>query len=346
MSGTSLDGIDIVLCSFYKKDQKIKYIIHKAETIDYTEKWKNALKSAHNLKTYDFLKFNNQYGQYIEEVVNTFLYKNRLSKADIRFIASHGHTIFHNPNENITCQIGDGTNIYVKTGIKVIHDFRSLDVALKGQGAPLVPIGDELLFNDYHFCLNLGGFANISYIHKNRRIAYDIVPTNIILNKLASQLGHDFDDEGKIAAKGTIQNNLLTELNTIQFYKQPFPKSLGREWVENTVYPILSKYNLTVPDILQTFTKHICHQITNAINNYDKGNLLITGGGAHNMFLINRLRDLCKHDIVIPTPEIINYKEALIFALLGWLKENNQPNTMATCTGATRNAITGITVNE
>lgn len=345
MSGTSLDGIDIILCEFNEVNGKISHHIQCSETIDYPTNWKEKLQTAHTLNAYEFTKLDYQYGIYIGEIICSFMDKNNLNKETISFIASHGHTIFHNPTEHITCQIGDGTSIYATTGIRVIYDFRRLDITLKGQGAPLVPIGDLLLFNDYQFCLNLGGFSNISYSINNKRIAYDISPANIVLNHYTHKIGLSYDDKGSIASRGAVQMDLLSALNNLQYYKQLPPKSLGREWVEEKVLPLIDQFQYQMPDILRTYSEHIVQQVSNSIRWLETGKLLITGGGAHNTFLIERLKQSTKHTVFIPKKEVIDYKEALIFALLGWLKLNHKENVLATYTGAIRNSISGIVID-
>jgi anhydro-N-acetylmuramic acid kinase len=346
MSGTSLDGLDIALCRFWEEGTHVKFDILEAETVDYTNEWQQKLANAQHLSAYEFCLLNNQYGAFLGEKVNAFLQNRNLKKSDIAFIASHGHTVFHNPVAEITVQIGDGTAIYAKTGIKTVYDFRRLDVALGGQGAPLVPIGDELLFSNYTFCLNLGGFANISYSENGHRIAFDVVPANIVLNPLSQKLGLPYDAGGETASKGTILPELLEKLNSIPFYSAKPPKSLGREWVEQNIDPILAEYSNPIQDILRTIVEHICIQISTTITGFETGSLLITGGGAHNKFLINRLQEITKHRIVVPDTLIVDYKEALIFAFLGWLRVNNRENALSSVTGACRDSVSGIVVGE
>jgi len=345
MSGTSLDGLDIVACTFTKNNSKISFNILEAETFEYNQNWIERLKNAPLLPAYDFMKLHSEYGLLLGNLSNQFLEKHSFKHSDIDFIASHGHTIFHKPNEGITTQIGDGTKIHAKTNIRVIYDFRQLDVALGGQGAPLVPIGDEALFSEYKFCLNLGGFANVSYNSENQRIAFDIVPVNFVLNYLANRLNLTHDPNGLNASKGKVNLQLLEKLNNLSYYTQPIPKSLGREWVETNILPFLSNNKLSVCNLLRTFVEHICIQISGVIKSVSHGEILITGGGAYNTFLINRLQELTEHKIIIPNDNIVNFKEALIFALLGWLKINNIANVLSSYTGACRNSISGIIIN-
>lgn len=346
MSGTSLDGLDIALCSFWEEDNKPKFEIIEAETVNYSNDWYFKLLYMHYFYAYQFSLLNNQYGQFIGKQVNSFIEKHRINKKDIAFIASHGHTVFHTPDKNITVQVGDGSAIYAETGIKTIYDFRQLDIYRGGQGAPLVPIGDHLLFSNYELCLNLGGFANISYASDNGRIAYDIVPVNIVLNGIAQSVGLKYDAEGEKASRGHTNEELLERLNLLEYYTKKPPKSLGREWVEQNINPLIEVNDINVKDMLRTYVEHICIQINNAVSKFPKGKILVTGGGTYNTFLINRLQELCKHELVIPEKNIIEYKEALIFAFLGYLKTTSRVNTLASVTGAICDSISGIVIEE
>ena len=262
MSGTSLDGLDI---AYIKLNSEVSYQfkILKAVTIPYHPDWKKALKNGFHLSGEALTKLDAEYGIYLGKTINKFIAENNIE--NINFIASHGHTIYHNPSESYTLQIGNGPYINTITGLKTICDFRTQDVALGGQGAPLVPIGDLLLFSEYDYCLNLGGFSNISMDENNQRIAFDICPVNIIMNHYVSSLNMEYDDKGKLASKGTIEESLLKELNSLPFYNAIKPKSLGYEFIVETVFPIINKYNLEIKDILRTFIEHIAQQIAKKI---------------------------------------------------------------------------------
>ena len=337
MSGTSLDGLDIAFCEF-SFNNKWSFKINKAETIQYSDLWINKLFNANKLSGIDLLKLHKEYGQFIGTSVNSFL-KDLDQKID--FIASHGHTVFHQPEKQITLQIGDGNEITATTNITTISDFRSLDVALSGQGAPLVPIGDELLFPEYDYCLNIGGFANISFNENNKRLAYDICPANIILNFLAQKLNHEFDKDGKLGQSGNINHKLLKELNNINYYQLPYPKSLGKEWLDNIFTPILAATNIPILDQITTIYEHIAEQISIAFHKNSPTNVLITGGGVYNQYLIERIKQKTKTQIVIPKPQIVEFKEALIFAFLGVLRFNEQINCLSSVTGAQRDSSGG-----
>jgi anhydro-N-acetylmuramic acid kinase len=342
MSGTSLDGLDIAYLKI-NKDTSYQFEILKAITIPYHPDWKKALKDGFHLSGEALTKLDADYGIYLGNTINKFIVENNIENLD--FIASHGHTIYHDPSESYTLQIGNGPYINTITGIKTICDFRTQDVALGGQGAPLVPIGDLLLFSQYDYCLNLGGFSNISMNENNQRIAYDICPVNIVMNHYVSTLNLEYDDKGKLASEGIIEKNLLNELNELPFYNAIKPKSLGYEFIVETIFPIINKYNLEIKDILRTFVEHIAQQIAKKIDSDISKKMLITGGGAYNTFLINRLKTYTKTELIIPEDSIINYKEALVFGLLGYLKEQQKNNCLKSVTGASKDHSSGIIYN-
>lgn len=336
MSGTSLDGVDLAVVQF-SVDNETKFDIIAASTIPYSFDWKEKLQKAAYLSAYDFLKLHKEYGRYIGMSVNHFLKTNLCS---VDFIASHGHTIFHEPQHRFNFQLGDGAFIAATTGITTISDFRTLDIAFGGQGAPLVPIGDELLFGEYDYCLNIGGIANISFRQGERRVAYDICPANMVLNEMAQKAGVDYDDKGNMASKGMVQNELLQQLNQLDYYAKPFPKSLGREWVEQYFWPLVYAKNYSVEDFLATLCEHMAIQIGNSI--FGSGKLLITGGGACNDFLIRRIEAHAQAKIVIPDALIVHYKEALIFSFLGYLRIRHQANSLASVTGSPVDVCSGV----
>ncbi|WP_101907112.1 anhydro-N-acetylmuramic acid kinase [Tenacibaculum dicentrarchi] len=344
MSGTSLDGIDLVFVKFDKKNHK-NFEILASETIPYTHTWKHKLQMAISFSKDALIRLDIEYAVLLSEEINGFIKKNKIYNID--FIASHGHTILHQPDDGITLQIGSGKIISEKTNQKVICDFRTQDVFLGGQGAPLVPIGDELLFSEYDFCVNLGGFANVSYQQKNQdntRIAFDICPVNIVLNHYVQKLGFEYDDKGKIAKSGIINQALLAKLNSLDFYKKSAPKSLGLEWVRKIIFPLIDASEKNIPIILRTFIEHSAFQIGKIIHKNDA--ILITGGGVFNDFLINRISFYAEQKIEIPSKGLINYKEALIFAFLGLLRAGNQVNCLKSVTGAKKDHSSGVIFNK
>ncbi|HET6990922.1 MAG TPA: anhydro-N-acetylmuramic acid kinase [Bacteroidia bacterium] len=341
MSGTSLDGLDICLVRFADGADHWKYEIEFAETVPYPGEWIEKLIHAEKTSPKgqagtELMKLHSEYGKYLGECVASFLKKNKTEKP--LFVASHGHTIFHQPQIGYTFQLGSGVALTSACGIPVVCDFRTLDVALGGQGAPLVPVGDALLFKQYDYCLNLGGFANISFDQGGKRIAYDICAVNYVLNRLAKRLGKNYDENGDLSASGKIIPEILEKLNALPYYKKSAPKSIGREWVEESIFPLLSENHKT-EDLLATFTGHAAEQISKVIS--ANGNLLVTGGGAHNLFFIEQLKKKCTAEIIIPDSKTIDFKEALIFGFLGLLRWNNQINTLASVTGARQDSSGG-----
>lgn len=339
MSGTSLDGIDIAYVKI-NKTANYTFEILNATTIAYTKEWKSALKEGFHLSGEELTKLNADYGVFLGKTIQNFIKENSITTID--FIASHGHTIYHNPAKNYTLQIGNGPYITSIAGIKTICDFRTQDVALGGQGAPLVPVGDELLFSEYDYCLNLGGFSNISFSKNQQRIAFDICPVNIVLNHYVATLNMEYDDKGTMASTGKIDHNLLEELNSLSFYNTAKPKSLGYEFVLESIFPMIDKFNLDIKDILRTFVEHIAIQISKKIDSDSNKKMLVTGGGVFNTFLIERLQSYTKTQLIIPEETIVNYKEALVFALLGLLKDEGKNNCLKSVTGASKDHSSGV----
>ena len=335
MSGTSLDGMDLVYVKF-TENLTYKFEIITGETIPYSTLWKNKLKNAYNSSAVEITALHAEYGTFIGQKISDFIQKNKIEKLD--FIASHGQTIFHNPAQHYTLQIGSGAHIVAICQKTVVCDFRTQDVALGGQGAPLVPIGDELLFSEYDYCLNIGGFANISYQKNNNRLAYDVVPANIVLNHYSEQLGYPYDEGGKLSATGKVNLNLLLQLNNLSFYRNQ--NAMGFEQVEKEIFPLIDAMNLSINDILRTYTEHIAQKIANEVNL--KKSLFITGGGAYNTFLINKIQELSNAKVHIPESQIIEFKEALIFAFLGLLRLENKVNCLQSVTKANKNHSSGV----
>ncbi len=338
MSGTSLDGVDLAHCTFTGDGSDYSFSLGACETIPYPAFWIEKLKTLPSSTALDYAETHTAYGRYIGELTSEFIKKYQL---ETDFVASHGHTIFHNPGKKYTSQIGEGAAIAAECGLAVVCDFRTGDVAAGGQGAPLVPIGDELLFSKYNYCLNLGGFANISMQINGKRVAFDISPANIILNHIAHLEGKAFDENGRLASEGRIDFNLLDTLNSLNYYKTPPPKSLGREWIEKEILPLLGLANLSHKDILSTFCEHIAFQIAACFPSDQHKQMLVTGGGAFNTFLIDRIATHTSVELIIPEPDIINFKEALVFAFLGLLRMQAKPNCLASVTGATKNVLGG-----
>lgn len=332
MSGTSLDGLDLALCRFNKQDRRFVFEILKSETLPYSPEWKNLLSTAHTVSAEAYFQLHAKYGAFLAEQVKVFL--EGAEKPDA--IASHGHTIFHQPALGFSTQLGCGATLSAHTGITTVCDFRSTDVALGGQGAPLVPVGDGLLFAQYEACLNIGGISNISMTASGKRVAYDIGIANMLLNYLAEQKGLVYDKDGANARTGKIVPKVLNRAEGLDYYKQKGARSLGREWFEADVKPIFQ--NATWEDLLATATEHIAMRIAADINAHTIKNVLVTGGGAFNAFLLERIKAHTTTELIIPSAEIIKFKEALIFAFLGHLRLNENTTALASVTGASRDS--------
>ena len=331
MSGTSLDGLDLVKCN-YRKNTNWSFSVSKSKTIKYSKYWENKLAHAHLKSSTELEKINHQYGIFLANKIKEF------SNLDnVNLIASHGHTIFHQPKKKLTLQIGCGQTIANLTNLNTITNFRIRDVLLGGQGAPLVPVGDLKLFRKYKYCLNLGGFANISIKKNNQIFAFDICGVNIVLNYLSKRKNKKFDNNGYMGSQGKLILDVFKKLEKIDFYNLSSPKSLSREWVELNIFPLL-KPKYSTKDLLHTFYEHIACKIGKEL--LDE-NCLITGGGAHNKYLINKIKSHAKSKIVIPNKKTIDFKEAIIFGFLALLRFENKINCLKSVTGASVDSCCG-----
>lgn len=344
MSGTSLDGVDLAYCRFDqhntgKWDFEILSTIGKQYPIQLLEK----LKKATTVSSEELYYLNKEIGIFFGGIVHQFCIENNISKENVDAVASHGQTIFHQPENGFTVQIGCGTNLAVMCGIPVINDFRTKDISLGGQGAPLVPIGDLLLFSEFADAfLNIGGFCNISFPKKTPLAAFDICPGNLPLNYLMEQnFDADFDKNGDQARSGKIDQALLSRLNAIDFYASSGPKSLGTEWLFETFMPLLDE-KIPAENQLATIVEHIASQVAETLKNNAVKSVLVTGGGAKNTFLIERIQSKIDAEIILPSPEIIDFKEAIVFGFLGALYLANQNNVLSSVTGAKRSSRGGI----
>lgn len=339
MSGSSMDGVDLACCELQWDGRKWDYTILAAETYAYNRELLVKLEEACNWKREKIDELDRELGLYYAELLNSF---HRKEKLNPDLIASHGHTILHDPNKGITLQAGEGGIMASLTGITVVNDFRREDVAQGGQGAPLVPLGDRLLFSAYDGCLNLGGFANISCENsEGERIAYDLCPANMALNWVASLEGLAYDHSGQMARKGAVNPELLFRLNQLEFYAISAPKSLGREWFLDQFLPVVRRSKLSTVDLMASLAEHIAQQISRGINQAGIGSLLVTGGGTLNQALIENIKNHTSASLAIPDELLIHYKEALIFALLGVLKTRGEVNCLASVTGGRSNLSAG-----
>ena len=336
MSGTSLDGIDVALLNF-KRASAWEYEIEKAETIPYPTEWHKKLSEAVFYSDPQLVELNRQFTTYLARLISDFKDQHDIQHLDA--VCSHGHTIKHEPQNGFTLQIGNLPELADLIDETVICDFRVQDVELGGQGAPLVPIGDELLFRDYEYCLNLGGFANVSTNSNGQRLAYDICAVNTVMNYLAEKLGKPYDRNGEIAAGGSLDEDLLAKLSAIDFYGHKPPKSLGIEWVNQKIFPLLHEAEISTA--LHTYVIHVADQIARNLDGDSSSKVLVTGGGAFNGFLMERIKAETKNQIVIPSPQLVNYKEALIFGFLGILRLREEINVLGSVTGASKNHCSG-----
>ena len=335
MSGTSLDGIDLVHVNLkYSSGWSFEILHHKC--VDYEQSWVNRLQGGIDLDESDLLQLNKDYTTYLAGVCNDFIKSNSIE--NLIAICSHGHTISHDPDNGHTLQIGNLPELATLTNQRIVCDFRVQDVAMGGQGAPLVPIGDRLLFSDYDYCLNLGGFANVSFENNGNRLAYDLCAVNVVLNHYAMKLGKKYDDNGAFAKAGTPQFSILKQLADLPYYKQPAPKSLGIEWVNEYVFPILD----TIEDplnVISTYTHHIANVISESLPANSK--VIVTGGGAYNSYLLELINTQRSRLLELPEPTIIDMKEGIIFAVLGVLRLRNENNCLSSVTGASRDHSSG-----
>lgn len=339
MSGTSLDGVDLAHIHFTVIDRKWHYKILECETVSYDEDWLNKLRTAVDFSKAELKQLNQDYTLLLGNIIKTFIQKHQIKNLDA--VCSHGHTILHQPQNGFTLQIGNLKELASIVGETIVCDFRVQDVKYGGQGAPLVPIGDRILFSDYDYCLNLGGFSNVSFEQVGKRIAFDISPVNTVLNFYANKLGLAYDDKGNIARSGETDIVLLEELDNLSYYQKPYPKSLGFEFVKTIVLPLIESYDLSIEDKMHTFIKHIAKQTALALPDR-RGNMLVTGGGAYNTFLLESMQDyLPELELIVPDAKTLEYKEALIFALLGVLKLRKEINVLSSVTGAKKDHSSG-----
>jgi len=348
MSGSSLDGLDIVFAEFHEDAGSWHFEINAAACYEYSDDWIEKLKSATSLSALDYQLLHVDYGHYLGQHVNRFIEANSLHYK-VGLIASHGHTTFHVPSKKMTAQLGDGAAIAAETKLPVVSDLRAMDIAFGGQGAPIVPVGEKLLLTDYSMFLNLGGIANISFSFPGNCIAFDICPANRVLNLIANMVNKDYDNAGQMAAMGNLNEELLNKLNSFDYYKQPYPKALANNFGTDDIFPVLKSFGLPHTDLLRTYVEHIVQQIKLAITinselKTQNSKLLVTGGGAFNNFLIKRLSQELSSievEVIIPEESLVNYKEALIMGLIGVLRWRQEYNVLSSVTGAERNSIGG-----
>lgn len=342
MSGSSLDGLDIAFVEFAQQSGVWQYEVKAVDCKPFSDEWIEKLNSLTEASAFRYLSLHAEFGQYLGEKVNEFIAEKGL-EYQVQLIVSHGHTVFHEPGIKMTAQLGDGAAIAATTGINVVSDLRALDIAFGGQGAPIVPIGEKFLFSDYQYLLNLGGIANLTQMKNGIPFAFDVAPANRVLNLLAQQVGKKYDEGGNLASKGKLNQAVLEELNALPYYQKAAPKSLNNQFGVETVFPMLE--NLDTADALHTYVEHIVEQLANSLQtDLTPGKLLVTGGGAHNDYLLEKITNKLAPlgiELVKPSNEIIDYKEAIIMAFIGVLRFRENNNVLASVTGAHRDSIGG-----
>jgi anhydro-N-acetylmuramic acid kinase len=348
MSGSSLDGLDIAFAEFQEISGKWSFEIKAVACYTYDENWIHELRNATALRALDYQLLHTAYGRYIGDMINRFIEENGLHH-QVQLISSHGHTTFHVPSQKMTAQLGDGAAIAATTGINTVSDLRALDLARGGHGAPIVPIGERLLFSEFPIFLNLGGIANISFNDPNQYIAFDVCPANRVLNMLSADAERTFDEGGRLASAGQVDEKLLSLLNDLDYYQLPYPKSLSNDFGTDVVYTLIRNKNIRREDALRTYVEHVAMQIRNSIllspvKQTAGSRMMVTGGGAHNDFLMERIIYFLKEfniEAVVPEKNIVDYKEAMIMALIGVLRWREEHNILASVTGASTDSISG-----
>lgn len=343
MSGTSLDGVDLAFCSFDESNNQMNYKVLYTKAVDYSDEWKTTLQQLPSASAKEFVATDHRYGRYVGQLIKVFC--DEIGERPDA-IASHGHTIFHEPALGYTSQIGNPNEIYAACGVPVIADFRSLDVAFGGTGAPLVPIGDQLLFGGCP-CINLGGIANLSYFTEGNVVAFDVSPFNLLFNYIANQNGTAYDKGGELASQGKVDDELLSILEQAPYYKEKLPKSLDKTWVEQHFFPLLDRSKSSLVDKQRTIVTHLVNRLAHEIRGIQHDNsksILITGGGAHNTFFIEQLKKQVHQELMVPERQLVDFKEALIFAFLGYRKITGRFNVLSNVTGATQNVVSGVVV--
>ncbi len=356
MSGSSLDGLDLAICSFtyrvlgaaHRSLELVDWDVLAGETIPFSKEWEERLRTGHRTSGLELAFLHTDFGRLVGRSVQSFIERSGVIPS---FVASHGHTIFHAPESGMTCQIGDGGTIASTAGLPTISDFRNGDIAKGGQGTPLAPIADKILFPGYQFYLNLGGIANISFQQDGDWEAFDVGPANQVLNHLAQRKGLAYDRDGALAAGGQLQTDLLDRLNSLPFFAQPHPKSLDNTWIKEEVIPLFEEDPQQVDDQLRTACEQLAFQIAEAVHEVDlpkateQPKMLVTGGGACNLFLVECIRRHCAVryplEVVVPDAKHIHFKEASLMALLGLLRMEQVPGILPSVTGARKSTIAG-----
>lgn len=345
MSGSSLDGLDIGIIDIIKKGNELSYEVIRCDTIEYSTEWKKSLTSLPNASAKELANNDMAYSRYMSELIRSFLKE----EDQIDYVSLHGHTLFHEPENGFTYQLGNGGVLSARLGLPVVCDFRSKDIGLGGKGTPLAPIVDSYFYNEYEVLINLGGICNLTFLSKKETIAWDVCPCNQLLNFLSEKMNLAYDKDGLIARNGKLNLDFLNILEKNPYYSEKYPKSLDNQYIKQNIIRELDSYTIPLEDQLHTTCIFVARQIKAAIQMAVKSlevawpeKILITGGSAHNAFLIQCIKEHCAPSVVsIPDETIINYKEIILMALCAYLRVNNQENTLSEVTGSSRNSIGG-----
>ena len=348
MSGSSLDGVDIAYCHF-NQNGAWNFSIEETICVPYSILWEKRLRNARHIDGQSLWQLHADLGNYFGSITKTFIEQLSL-QGKVDFVASHGHTVFHFPEQKFTSQIGDGAALAAAVGVPVVCDFRTTDIALGGQGTPIVPIADWHLFRQHKLLLNLGGIANISAKVNESIRAFDVCAANQVLNFLAQQLGSAFDADGRLAKSGKLDHSLFDKLNALPYFEQEFPKSLDNGFSQLAIIPLLESFHISTEDKLHTVCEHIAYQVQQHIAKIavktqtifeKKDSILITGGGAFNGFLLERIAAHTEVQVVVPDEKTVKYKEALAMAFMGVLRLCGEVNVLHAVTGASRDSVGG-----
>lgn len=341
MSGSSMDGLDLAYVLLEENAGKWTFTLEACACKKFDDDWEKILQNITSLGAKELLLAHTAFGKYCGQKINEFIHEFQLDYK-VHFIASHGHTVFHEPQKGMTFQMGDGAAIAAQTGLPVITDLRNMDVALGGQGAPIVPIAEKYLWSDCNYFLNLGGIANISYHDGEKILAFDVCPANRILNELAKEKNKYYDENGMMARNGKVHQELLEALNQLEYYKSKPPKSLANEFGLEKILPLIEQQNISVEDKLASYVEHIAWQIAQVCE--APGKMMLSGGGALNLFLVERIQFYLNKkeiEIFIPDENTINYKEAIAMALIGALRWREEITVLQSVTGAAKDSIGG-----
>jgi len=365
LSGTSIDAVDVVLTEIYGSGIESEIRILEFDSFPIDKKIRNLILRCSSEKTgntADICKLNFIVGRLFGNKINEFLKKNKISPNEIDLTGSHGQTIFHYPVKNnqygydskSTMQIGDLSVIANITGVTTIGDFRTADISVNGDGAPLVPYLDYILsrkINCSSVFLNIGGISNITYIKRNCKlnevIAFDTGPGNLLIDLISRKyFNKKFDKDGKIAGKGNINSNLLEKIVTKdKFVKKPSPKSTGREYYnEEFIESIVKKNSYDPYDLMATFNFFTAYAVNYNIKKFKTDKIFVSGGGSNNLTLMKNLRNLFEGtDLEILNLNGINSsnKEAVLFAVLANELISGNKTNIISVTGADKNVFLG-----